>query len=328
MLMRRATIVSLGLFAAATLAGAASDRVDLAARFTPGQMLRYRIESSSKSTGKTTTPIVNPEGGTESSDSVRMVVRLEVLGVVSGSVRFRASYEKSAAESQSDALDLSARSFADRYSRLEGRTFEFSFGPPASISNVQDLTAAAAGQSPKAVDPMLAWLPQIVPPASLPKNGIAVGEKWKIDRPVAGAILTGLHWRGESTYVRSEPCGQSSQFDESTKPAALAPMANGPSPADCAVILTQFEIADAHSAHADATPEDYRRNGLRTSGTWTGSGESLDSYSLATGLLVSSTQSDTQQMDYQVVSAATGSSVHHSGKVQSQSQITLVSAAP
>jgi hypothetical protein len=99
-------------------------------------------------------------------------------------------------------------------------------------------------------------------------------------------------------------------------------------PAECAVILTRFEILRRGSTHSDATPDEYRRNGLRTSGTWTGSGESLDSISLANGLLVSSTQSSTQIMDYVVTSAGAGTSIHHSGKVQTQSEITLVPNQP
>ena len=63
-------------------------------------------------------------------------------------------------------------------------------------------------------------------------------------------------------------------------------------------------------------------------GAWTGTGESLDSISLATGLLVSSTQSSTQQMDYQVTSTSTGSEIRHTGKTQSQTQVTLVPAQP
>ena len=60
----------------------------------------------------------------------------------------------------------------------------------------------------------------------------------------------------------------------------------------------------------------------------TGSGESLDSISLATGLLISSTQTSTQNMDYRVTSASTGSSVHHVGKSQTQTEITLVPDQP
>ena len=314
MLSQRTKLICLPLFAAATLLGAASNRVRLAPKFVSGQTIRYRIDSSSKSTGKTTSPIVDPEGGSQSSDSVHMVVRLEVLGVSQdGNVRLRATYERSTAESEADALDLAAGSFSGRYKRLEGRTFEFTLGPGAAITHVQDLTAAAAGQSPKTIEPALTWLLFVVSSSSLPKDGVVAGQKWRIERPIEGAVLAGLVWRGQSTYLRSEPCGSSSRADSPTTDSD-----------GCAVILTRFEIT--RSGRSDATPEDYRRNGLRTSGTWTGSGESLDSYSLSTGLLVSSTQTSSQQMDYQVVSASAGSSVHHIGKIESQSQITLVSS--
>ena len=305
-----------------------ADRVHLAPKFSPGQTIRYRIESSIRSTGKTTSPIVNPEGGSQSSDSVHMVVRLEVLGVSpDGSVHLRAVYEKSFAESQADALDLTAGSFASRYNRLEGRTFEFTLDLSGKVSGVQDLTAAAAGQSPKAIDPALSWIQNISSAATVPQEGIAVGQKWKTEKPVEGAILSGLVTRGESTYLRNEPCGTSRASSANAQADALKPAEVAPAD-DCAVILTQFEITRRGSARSDATPDDFRHNGLRTSGAWTGSGESLDSFSLATGLLVSSTQSSTQTMDYQITSANTGSAIRHAGKVQSQSQITLAPIEP
>jgi hypothetical protein len=322
--------VGLALFLSATIFAAAADRVHLVPKFSQGQRIRYRIESSSKSTGKTTAPIVNPEGGTQSSDSIHMVVRLEVLQVSpDGSLRLRATYEKSAAESEADALDLSAPSFSSRYDRLEGRTFEFTLEAGGKVSNVQDLTAATAGQSSKAIDPALAWLENVTPDETLPKNGISIGQKWRRDRPVESAVLSGLTWRGGSTYLRNEPCGSSAASSpDSEPPSDKSGIGVDPALGECAVILTRFEMARERSGRSDATPEDYRRNGLRTSGTWTGSGESLDEFSLATGLLVSSTQSDTQNMDYQVTSASSGSSLRHVGKVQSQAQITLVPIQP
>ena len=62
--------------------------------------------------------------------------------------------------------------------------------------------------------------------------------------------------------------------------------------------------------------------------TWLGSGEALESVSLATGLLVSSTQTSKEDADYEVVSVATGSRIHEQGHLQSQSEITLVGARP
>ena len=303
----------------------ATGRVPLTPKFSVGQVVRYRIESTVKTTGKTTSPIINPEGGSQSSGAIHMQVRLEVLAVGSdGKIRLRAVYEKSSAESETDALDLTARSFDARFNSLEGRTFEFTLGSDGSVTSVQDLTAAVSGDSSKALTPELSWLPEVLSSENVPQKGAAVGEKWKSEKPVPGALLAGLLSRSESTYLRNEPCGASST--ENSPAAGSATPA--PSSDDCAVILTQFEISRSGSPHSDATPEDYRRNGLRTSGAWSGTGESLDSISLATGLLVSSTQSSTQQMDYQVASTSTGSVIHHTGKTQSQTQITLVPAQP
>ncbi|MGB9070561.1 MAG: hypothetical protein WCC21_18500 [Candidatus Acidiferrales bacterium] len=301
----------------------ATGRVPITPKFFVGQVVRYRIESSVKTTGKTTSPIVNPEGGSQSSGTIHMQVRLEVLAVATdGKTRLRAVYEKSSAESETDALDLTARSFDARFNRLEGRTFEFTLGSDGRVTDVQDLSAAVSGDSSKALTPELSWLVEVISSENVPQKGAAVGEKWKSEKPVPGALLAGLLSRSESTYLRDEPCGASS-----TQHSPAAGSAT-PSADDCAVILTQFEISRAGSPHSDATPDDYRRNGLRTSGAWSGTGESLDSISLATGLLVSSTQSSTQQMDYQVTSTSTGSTIHHAGKTQSQTQITLVPAQP
>ncbi|HTA52309.1 MAG TPA: hypothetical protein VK757_05940 [Candidatus Acidoferrum sp.] len=303
----------------------ATGRVPLTPKFSVGQVVRYRIESTIKTTGKTTSPIVNPEGGSQSSGAIHMQVRLEVLSVATdGKIRLRAVYEKSSAESETDALDLTARPFEARFNSLEGRTFEFTLGSDGSVTNVQDLTAAVSGDSSKALTPELSWLPEVISSENVPQKGAAVGEKWKSEKPVPGALLAGLLSRSESTYLRNEPCGVSSTENS----AAAGSATPAPSSEDCAVILTQFEISRSGSPHSDATPEDYRRNGLRTSGAWNGTGESLDSISLVTGLLVSSTQSSTQQMDYQVASTSTGSAIHHTGKTQSQTQITLVPAQP
>jgi len=296
----------------------AATRLQLTPKFSVGQVLRYRIESTTKSTGKTTSPIVNPEGGSQSNQAVHMQVRLEVLSISPDrQVRLRAVYEKSTAESESDALDLTANSFAARFNRLEGRAFEFTLAPGGEVSNVRDLTAAVSGQSATAVTPELSWLQDVVSAANLPKQGIALGQKWKSETPVRGALLAGLVSHIESTYQRDEPCGASPAANASADSPAPGASATG----DCAVILSEVEISRPGSSHSDATPDDFRRNGLRTSGTWTGTGETLNFISLSTGLLISSTQSITQNMDYQVSSASTGSSVRHTGKSQSQTQI-------
>lgn len=304
------------LFALIAVAFARADhhRVRLAPRFTPGHTSCYRIESRSATTGETTTPIVNPEGGTHSSQAIHLVVCLEALdappapGSAPGAIRLRATYDKSSAESESDAFDPSGTSLSDQYAHLEGHSLEFAMNPGGRLADFQGLEGAFADRS--AAEPVVAWLEGLFSAAGFPRDGISVGQKWTSERPLAGAPLSGLVWRTESAYLRNEACNSS----------AGAP--------DCAVVLTRFKILRRGSVHPDATPEDYRSNGLRTSGSWTGSGESLDSISLATGLLVNSTQTSTQDVDYEITSAATGSTIHRKGRTESHSEIALVPASP
>jgi hypothetical protein len=308
------------------LAATAGERVRFTPKFVPGEVLRYRIETRTTTTGKTTTPIVNPEGGSQSTQAIHMVVRLDTLGVApSGEVRFRATYEKSSADSESDALDLSASSFADQYNGLEGRSAELTMEPGGQFTDLQGGGTAPAGRptpsNEPGDDPVLALLQGLSVGGVLPARGVAVGEKWTSEQPIAGALLSGLIRRTESSYLRNEPCGSSAGSKASVSGSAARAD-------DCAVILTHFEIIRRGSTHSDATPDDYRRNGLRTSGTWTGSGESLVSISLSTHRLITSTHTSTQEMDYQITSSSTGSSIHHVGKVQSQSEISLVRDQP
>jgi hypothetical protein len=302
---------------------AASQKVRFTPKFFPGETLYYQIESRATTTGKTTTPIVNPEAGTRSSQTVSLLIRLDVLapdpaaGAAPSAVRFRATYEQSRAETESDAFDTDAAALEDQYRRIEGHAFEFTLDSGGQITQIKGLEDIFPNRS--AATPVLAWLNALFI-TGLPEQGVAVGQKWKSERPVASAPLAGLAWVTDSAYLRDEPCALSARMPDSSPahPQASASV--------CATILTHFEVSRHGSPHGDATPPDYLQNGLRTSGTWTGSGQSLDSISLTSGLLVSSTETSTQEMDYQITSASTGSSIHRVGRVQNQSIITLVPA--
>lgn len=319
------------LFALATIG---AQRIRLEPRFVVGETFRYRIESRTTTTGKTTTPIANPEGGSKSQQNVRLLIRLDILGnepasnpagatnatgpPAASSMRFRATYEESHLEIDSDALDLASRSVEDSYHRIEGRSVEFALdanGHPTSFQGLDTIFS-----NPSAAAPVLSWLAGLLAPRQLPQGGIAVGQKWSSERPLVGAALSGLTWRSESSYVRDDSCAVTANIT----------VLSGQSAArvdSCAVILTHFKIFRSGSAHSDATPPDYRQNGLRTSGAWTGSGDSLESISLAAGVLVTATQTSTQDMDYEIKSASSGATIHHQGQVQTQSQTTLMPAS-
>ena len=321
---RRAIFILPVVFAAvcAIVFAAPSRRVRFAPKFVEGESLRYQIDMRTVSTGNTTTPIANPEGETKVSQTISLLIRLDVIGaagegtLASGQSRLRATYEKSRAQSESDALNPDAPSLEDQYAKLEGGSIEFTLMPDGHLTNITGLEDLFPNRSQ--TDPILSWISALSTGNSIPGNGIALGQKWSDERSLEGWPLTGLSWRTESTYLRDDFCAPASAIpgeQPETKGAR----------GSCAVLLTRFEIVHRGSAQGDATPEDYRRNGLRTSGTWTGSGESLNIISLATGLLGSATQTSTQNMDYQITSASSGSRIHHVGQVQSQSEIRLVS---
>lgn len=325
---------------ALALAAAADQRVRLIPTFTAGQSFRYQVETRTTTSSKTTTPIANPEGGSQSSQSISLTVLLDVLRAgaptttgQAGAVRLRATYEKAEAKSQADAYDPTAPSLDDPYNRLEGHSIEFTIQPGGGVADIKGLEDVFPNRSE--LDPFLSWTKALSSGPSTPGKGVAIGQKWSSERPLTGMPLSDLFWRSDSTYLRNEPCDLSAEAGSSAGANAVASQSaavsksttalkTNASQESCAVILTRFQISRRGSSRSDATPPEYLHSGLRTSGKWEGSGESLDSISLVTGLLVRSTQNSTQDVDYQIVSAASGSAIHQVSHSTTESEIKLV----
>ncbi|MGA7917946.1 MAG: hypothetical protein WCA00_22105 [Candidatus Acidiferrales bacterium] len=298
-----------------------SERIHLIPKFTTGQSFRYKIETRTTTTSNTTTPVVNPEAPSQLKQVSDIQLRLDVLDAQSdsggnlGTVRLRVTYEKAGATTESDAYDPAADALEDQYNRLQGRSMEFTIEPTGEVSKITGLDDVYS--NPAATATVRAWLNALSASAKLPREGIAIGQKWNNERPLENTPLAGLISRTESTYLRDESCQPQDASASSTQPSPK----DNPS---CAIVLTRFAILRHGSQSPDATPDDYRHNGLRTSGTWTGNGESLDAISLQNGMITRSTQTSRQDMDFEVVSALSGSKIHYVGHVESQSEITLM----
>jgi hypothetical protein len=337
--LRLVPLVSLALLASSP-PHTSDKRVHLRRTFTPGGVLRYSIETRTSSTEHTTTPIINPEGASLYKQSTSLIVRLDVLDVQPSSaqasaatVRFRATFEQARAESQADAFAPEAGALDDAIENLETHSFEFSIDSANNVTRVTGLDQIAPNREVAAR--VLSWMRVLCSSVDLPRDGIDIGQKWNSERPLTDVPLSGLIWHNESSYLRNEPCSASSPAQPATGATATANNAPRPGSAspppmqdDCAVLLTRFSILRHGSERSDATPEEYLRNGLRTSGKWTASGESLSAISLASGLLVSSTQSATQDMDYVISSASSGSRIHHVGRTTTQTEITALPIQP
>jgi hypothetical protein len=298
-----------------------SERIHLIPKFTTGQSFHYQIETRTTTTSNTTTPVVNPEAPSQLKQVSDLLLRLDVLDAQSapggalGAVRLRVTYEKASATTETDAYDPAANALEDQYNRLQGRSMEFTIEPSGEVSKITGLDDVFS--NPSAAATVHAWINGLSASAKLPREGITIGQKWNNERPLENTPLAGLISRTESTYLRDEPC----QGQDKSTPSGAAAVKDIPS---CAIVLTRFEILRRGSESPDATPEDYRHNGLRTSGTWTGNGESLDAISLKNGMITRSTQTSKQDMDFEIVSALSGSKMHYVGHVESRSEIVLL----
>ncbi len=343
-------ILAISIFVAGSALGAASaaapapstPRVRLIPHYTPGQSLYYQFETRTHTAGHTTSAIKDPEGPSQLDQSSTFLVRLDVLDVKASpqgapaSVRLRFTYQKISVSTQSDAYDPQVDANEAQLRGLEGKSIEFTVGSDGEVRDVTGMDAIVP--NPAIAASMRGWMSGFASASSFPKHGIIVGEKWSSVRPLPDIPLAGVVSRKVSTYLRDEPCGASASLQndaaspqgaaDASRPdaAAAAPSAAAPRPEMCAVILTKFEIS-RDSKTASTTPEMYRKNGLQTKGKWTGSGEGLDSISLRTGLVHSETQNSTQDMDF-TISSSGAAHLTYAGNVKSQTQITLLPAAP
>ena len=216
--------VTVAFVLVATGASSAGKKILPAPKFFAGQSLRYRIQTRTSTKGTTTTPIKNPEGGSETNLATRLVVRLDVLRV-SGTpataptarqapaeigaedARVRATYEVSEASAESDAVNPGASSPGDQYKRIEGHSIEFTIGPGGGLADFQGLDEIFANRSD--AEPMVSWVRGLTSSAGFPKHGIEIGQKWTNERQLDGMPLTGLVWRTQATYLRDEACNSS-----------------------------------------------------------------------------------------------------------------------
>jgi len=312
-------------------------RVVLAPKLVRGDVMRYRIQFQTTSQTSHSGAVQDPQGPSQLTVTWDATIRLEVLdqkldpqpaptipsttppnasasstatSQSNQAVRLRTTYEKSGATVQSDTPDPAAEGIEKQYSQLENQSMEFTLRGDGQISDVRGLEGILSDENARKAAEQ--WMMQLSGSASSPPGGIVPGQKWTSNQPATSLPLSGLVWQTESTYLRDELCHTSTV-------TGASPAQNGES---CAVILTRTSLVQPRHVN-DPTPEDYRRNGMTTSGSWRGSGESLTYVSLKTGWVVSVTQSGDEQMDF-TVSSGSGEGVHVAGTVRTSSGVSLL----
>jgi len=136
------------------------------------------------------------------------------------------------------------------------------------------------------------WAAQFAFGWTLPAAGVRPGEKWKSVEPEKTPTpIANLVWERETTYVQNDKC----------------PILTDQ---ECAIFLTNATLRQK-SNPKDTTPEDYRLHQLRTSGTTSGTNETVSYISLKTGLVVRATEDLQQAMDVTIAKADGSNQIHY-----------------
>jgi hypothetical protein len=285
------------------------------AGFVPGETIHYLLEYRSTIESQSAGPIYTPASAHRLDISLGARIRLRVLSVKADPkqgrlTRLRVTYETCDASVHSDAYDPGAEALQKGYRNLQGHSFEFTIDRQGRVSDVSGLDALAPDEGAR--NAMRQWLSSITLPLGLWNPGMKPGRKWSREVPFAGAPLAGLAWRTRSVYRDDEPC-----------PAQPGAAKTAPR-RTCAVISTQLKTVGG-GRRGDATPLAYRRQGLTTSGRWAASGESLSYLSLSSGLVASSTATESDAIDLTITSTLSGSRLHYMAKETSSTQLALIS---
>jgi hypothetical protein len=287
-------------------------RLHLAPKLVPGQILRYQLDSHTMTTSHSSGRVENPQGPSKSEVALTATLRMEVLPAEPGApLRVRTTYEKSSAKATSDSFDPALAVLEEQYRKLEGRAVEYSIDAQGKVV----ANSGLAGLFPDEQSAAAAreWFSQLASGVELPVEGIVPGRTWSTTRTnVPGMPLLGLTWRTESTYLRDEPCPS----------PGIGALLAAPAGNTCAVIQTHLSVTQRPLR--DPTPDDYRRRNLRTAGKLSSSGESTSYISLRTGWIVSTSQTSSEETDVVITSIDGGAKLRINASIQGTTTISLL----
>jgi hypothetical protein len=295
-------------------------RVSLAARFIPGETFRYELEFESETETSRSGLVSDPQGPSSLMVDWNATVRVEVLpsdAHAPGGVHLRTTYEKSSASVRSDAFDPSAAATREQYQALQGKMVEFDLDADGKVQSLSGLEGISDEE--KASQSAREWVAQLSAAAGAPTKGVTVGENWSSEEAADFLPFSGLVWRTDSQYLRNEPCHPPNS-DLSSASGAVS--ANSGSAEMCAVILANLSLVRPKSLR-DPTPPELRKNGMQTNGVCTGSAQSLTYVSLTSGVVVSVTQTGSEQMDW-TLTTSHGASMRYAGTVSTRLQVSQV----
>jgi len=306
--------------------GATSARFSLTPRFIPGQTFRYEMEFETTTDTRRSGVARDPQGPSSLVVDWNATVRMDILAAnpdTPGGIRLRTTYEKSAATIRSDTFDPAAAATSAQYGKLQGKEIEFTLDAAGNMKSVAGIEGMV--DSEKAAQSAREWIAQLSSSAGAPPGGVSVGQMWSSEQPADSLPIGGLIWRSESQYLRNESChpvNPDVPSAASVAESAASSGVNSGAHTDCAVILANLNLVRSKVSR-EATPPDLLKNGVQSTGKWTGTAQSLLYVSLETGMVVSVTQTGAEQMDVTLTSNH-DTSMRYAGTISSRSQVALV----
>ena len=324
--------------------GSRERRVTLLPQLHAGQEISYLVRYHSDKTIKTTSRVIAPMAPEGDATDFRVLVRIIVLDAASPGrkewMRGRAvfsdfdslalgtivsnklpagidSSQNSDERRPSPHNNSSASNGDEDKNSANGdqKTLEFTMLANGRVGQLEGFDKLTTEQQ-------LAWhewAMQFALAATFPAQGIAPGSKWRYEQPEESpSAIAGLAWLKEANYVKDETC-------HAVRLEAKGEIIDDVSDM-CAEILVRAKLKQ-NSPAKDATPDDYKRHDLRTSGTAHGTNEVISSISLRTGLVLRASQEANQSMDVQIIKADGSNGVHYLVDAHSRSEIFLVKQA-
>jgi hypothetical protein len=254
-----------------------------------------------------------------SSDATSNSTSNSTSKVMPGGFRLRTTYEKSTANVHSDTFDPTAAETEEQYNKLAGKVMEFTLDANGKVTSVTGLEGIVDGK--KAAQAARDWIKRLDASSGAPPGGVVVGETWTSEESADSLPIAGMSWRTDSQYLRNEPCHPANP-DVPSPAATTTPMTPSDAGETCAAILTNLNLTRPKSAR-NQTPEEYRKNGVQTAGTWSGTAQSLVYVSLRTGAVVSVSQTGSEDMNV-TLTTNESTSMRYSGTIVSRSQVELI----
>ena len=318
---------------------AGATRTSLFPRLHAGQTFTYVIQYRTKKNIKTESRVVSAAGPDEAQTDAHWYLQIEILdvhpqgdrAVIHARSKFQSvTTEPSAANSQAIRPQPE-----EPDENSPPRFVDFTLLPDGRIDPVTGLNDLF----PEQRQAWQEWLRQFAISAIFPRDGVTRGQSWKTtELEQSPSPIAKLEWQKNSSYVRDEPCRPTSS-PAILSPANATPDAKTPSPATnmspstnsssqtCAVVFTRAQLKQK-SSPKDSTPGDFQVQGLRTTGTATGTNETISYISLQTGLVVRVTEDAHQFMDVLVAKADGSNQIHYNLNATSHTEILLLDTPP